>query len=162
MRLQAKPPTRMLQDASHRLGRVQTRTRLKEEMSGRQLLVTGQVLPFVHHLYFVHTRQPQLSTLLGRTSHPVDVRWKRTDAVGFDADVFSCLVQTVDKRLVDPQRRFATRQNHRPRCRRRTSSLRFRAAYRKKSTSGCSPKNVQIPQAYPCEILRLAGYRISR
>ena len=94
MCLQTKSPLRMLHHAIHRFGRIAARARLKKEMPGGQLLINSNILPFIHHLHFIHTRNFQLYPLLGRAGHPIYIIRQRTGTVCFNADILSRLVQT--------------------------------------------------------------------
>lgn len=49
---------------------------------------------------------------LGRQSHPIDIVRKTVRTIGFDRHIAPILVQTVDQRIGQLQRRFATRNHH--------------------------------------------------
>lgn len=113
MRLQAQPPLRMPHHAVQSLADIVAGTRLQEEIPGRKRLVHGNVLPLVHHLHLIHTRDTQLRPLLGRAGYPVHIIRQRTRSVSFDTDKLPHAVQAVYELPVNPERRLSTRQYHR-------------------------------------------------
>ena len=58
-------------------------------MPGGQLLINSNILPFIHHLHFIHTRNFQLYPLLGRAGHPIYIIRQRMGTVCFNADILS-------------------------------------------------------------------------
>ena len=68
--------------------------------------INAYILSFVDHFHLIHPGNGQPGTLLWRTSHPVDRCRQRACPVGFDTNILACFVQTVDQRVVYPERRF--------------------------------------------------------
>lgn len=93
----------MLHHTIHRFDRIAARARLKKEMPGGQLLINSNILPLIHHLHFIHTRNFQLCPLLGRAGHPIYIIRQRTSTVCFNADILSRLMQTIHKFTVNPK-----------------------------------------------------------
>ena len=74
--------------------------------------INAYILSFVDHFHLIHPGNGQPGALLWRTSHPVDRCRQRACPVGFDTNILACFVQTVDQRVVYPERRFSAGEDN--------------------------------------------------
>ena len=82
------------------------------KMFSGKSFINAYILSFVDHFHLIHPGNGQPGALLWRTSHPVDRCRQRACPVGFDTNILACFVQTVDQRVVYPERRFSAGEDN--------------------------------------------------